>query len=278
MGLLDIVTKKFNKSKEQPLETVTDGQGSDPEALERNTSAAGKLLIKVLDRAAGMQTGAINKYIDFLRSRHPDATPQELQQILDKHFLNLVSGSGGTAGAAAVLPGIGFFTGAATISAESLLFLDIAAFYTMASAKLRGVDIQSPQQRRGLILLALLGSKGTAIVDTMIGDTAGFAGLPSAASLARLSAPKVQNINNRLLKVALKQVKKRFRAAWLGKLMPLGIGAAIGLFTNRKLAKKFIDNARESLGALPAHFTTPAPRKDEVEEPNLEELEAAIGN
>ncbi|WP_187975478.1 hypothetical protein [Corynebacterium poyangense] len=279
MGLLSLLRGKKSRQSGEPVpESVTDGQGSDPAALEKNASPAGKILIKALDRAADIQSSSINRYVDFLRSRHPEATPSDLQKMLDKHFLTLVTGSGGTAGAAAALPGIGFITGAIAISAESMLFLDAAAFYVMASAKIRGVDIHNAEKRRGLILLALLGSQGTAIVDTVIGDTAGFAGLPSAASLARLSAPKVQTVNNRLLRVALKQVRKRLSAAWIAKVMPLGIGAVIGLITNRRLAKKFIENSRESLGVLPAQFEQPAPSKEEVTEPELESVEKAISD
>ncbi|MCF4006914.1 hypothetical protein L1O03_06945 [Corynebacterium uropygiale] len=278
MGLIDTLKNTLVKRSAQTPDSVTDGVGSDPAALEKNAGKAGKVLISVLDRAAAMQSGAITRYVDFLRSRHPEASPAEIQQMIDTHFLRIVSGSGGTVGAASALPGVGFIAGAAAISAESLLFLDAAAFYTMASAKIRGVDISDSERRRGLILLALLGSQGTAIVDTMIGDTAGFAGLPSAASLARLSTSRLQTVNNRLLSTALKQAKKRIKMAWLGKLMPLGIGAAIGLITNRKLAKKFISNARESLGVLPSRFDTAAPSKDEVNEPELESVEKALEN
>lgn len=276
MGLISTLKNSLIKRNAEAPESVTDGLGSDPAALEQNASKAGKILISALDRAAAIQAGTITRYIDFLRSRHPEASPAELQGMVDKHFLRLVSGSGGTVGAASALPGVGFIAGAAAISAESLLFLDAAAFYTMASAKIRGVDISNSERRRGLILLVLLGSKGTAIVDTIIGDTAGFAGLPSAASLARLSTTRMQTVNNRLLSTALKQAKKRIRVAWLGKLMPLGIGAAIGLFTNRKLAKRFINNARDSLGVLPAHFDSTAPAKEEVSEPELEAVESVI--
>jgi len=237
---------------------VTDGLGSDPKAVEANVGTAGRILINTLDRAVSIQSSAIVRYVDFLREKNPDAGPAEIQEIIDKHFMRLSTGSGAGAGAAAAIPGIGFFTGAAAIGAESLVFLDAAAWYTMASAQLRGVDITEKERRKALILLALLGSKGTAIVDTLMLDLGSEKGLPSASTLARFSAPKLGEVNNRLMRTALKQVTKKFRRAWLGKIMPLGIGAILGTVANRKLAKNVITNSRESLGPVPASFTAGA--------------------
>lgn len=251
-------------------QTITDGIGSDPEALARKTSPAGRALIKSLDRAVKMQASTIERYIDFLRSRNPEASPAEIQRLLDKHFRNLATGTGAGVGATAAVPGIGFFLGAAAISAESLVFLDAAAFYTVASAHLRGVDIRDPERRRALILVILLGSKGSAIADTLVGDLEGTKKLPSAAALSRFSAGRLTEVNSRLMRVALKQLTKKMGASWLGKMVPFGIGAVLGTIANRKLAGRVIANAQTSLGAPPANFTSPAPDPDEVEVPDAD--------
>lgn len=239
--------------------TITDGINSDPQAVEAKSGSSGRLLIGALDRAVSIQSGAIIAYVERLRRKNPDASPQELQTKIDKHFAYLATGSGAGAGAAAAVPGIGFFTGAAAIGAESLVFLDAATWYTMASAHLRGVDISEKERRKALILIVLLGAKGTAIVDTLVGDVSKGSGLSTVAAMARFSAPKLTEVNNRLMRTALKSVSKKFRRAWLGKIMPLGIGAVLGTLANRKLAKAVIANSRESLGPLPRDFGTPGP-------------------
>ena len=61
---------------------------------------------------------------------------------------------------------------------------------------------------------------------------------------------RVKELNGRLLSLATKRLGNRVRNAWLGKLMPLGIGAVIGTVANRKLATSVIANAQESLGPL----------------------------
>ncbi|ALC05531.1 hypothetical protein CDES_05470 [Corynebacterium deserti GIMN1.010] len=233
--------------------TITDAVHSDPAVLEENAGATGKYLIRALDKAVHLQTGAIENYISWLRKNNPDKSPAELQKLVDKHFLNLATGSGAGVGLAAAVPGIGFVTGALAVGAESLVFLDAAAFYTMASAHLRGIDIRHPERRRGLILVVLLGSAGKAIVDAAVGDLSKKNKAPGIA-ISRFNIGGLMEVNGRLMKYAIKQVNKRFRAAWVGKILPFGIGAVMGTIANRKIANKTIGNAYDSLGPLPATF------------------------
>lgn len=247
--------------------TITDGVGSDPAALERNAGPAGRALISALDRAVGVQAGTIERYVAFLRSRNRDASPADIQRLVDKHFKNLSTGTGAGVGAAAAIPGIGFFTGAAAVGAESLVFMDAAAVYTVTSAHLRGVDIRDPERRRALILIVLLGSKGSAITDVVVGDLAKENNnLPSISAVSRFSASRLTEVNSRLLRIAVRRFSRKLGASWFGKIMPFGIGAVIGSVANRKLANRLVRNAYETLGAPPAHFDTPPPDQ-EIKEP-----------
>lgn len=233
--------------------------------LENNVGRAGRLLIQGLDRAVQMQTGAIDPYLDAMRRKNPDASPAEIQKMLDSHFLRLTTGSGGGVGVAAAVPGVGLITGTAAIAGESLIFLDAAAFYTVASARLRGVDIRDPERRRTLVLLAMLGSKGNQLVEAFVGDVGapGKTGVLSAmTAVGKLSAPKLAPINNRLMRIVLKQFRRKLLRGWIGKLMPMGIGAVAGMMLNRRLSRQIIDNIGESLGATPAAFSTPVPEKE----------------
>ncbi|GGG77819.1 hypothetical protein [Corynebacterium pelargi] len=238
-----------------------DLDNADLDTLAENSGATGKALLRTLDRAAKMQSSAIVNYVEWLRSKNQDATPEQIQQKMDKHFKMLVTGTGAGAGGAAAVPGVGFFTGAAAIAAESLAFLDAAAFYTMASGYLRGGDVRDPERRKSLILIAILGSEGSALVDASIGATS------SVAALSRMSARNVTKVNNRMTKLALKQVTKRLKYSWMGKIMPLGIGVVIGTVANRKIAKRVIENTQQALGPAPEQFDTPAPAEGSIEEP-----------
>ena len=255
------------KQKSQDLavrQEIEQALREDPSQLEKDAGPLGRAFIGAVDKAVQLQTSTIRTYVDWLRRENPDATPAQIQQIMDKHLKNTVTGTGAGVGATAAVPGIGLITGAAAVAGESVLFLDLAAFYAVASAYLRGEDVSDPERRRALVLSLLMGSKGLAIVDAMLGDDAGK--IPGKSTLAKFSGPALANTNNVLQRVAMRSMKKSMRRAWLGKLMPLGIGAVAGTTANRKLADGVIDNVQSGLGAVPAGFATPLPEKDEDEE------------
>ena len=256
-------TKK--KSKDLAVrQEIDEALREDPTQLEKDAGPLGRAFIGAVDKAVQLQTSTIRTYVDWLRRQNPDATPAEIQKLMDKHLKNTVTGTGAGVGAAAAVPGIGLFTGAAAVAGESVLFLDLAAFYAVASAYLRGEDIEDPERRRALVLSLLMGTKGLAIVDAMLGDDAGK--IPGKSTLAKFSGPTLANTNNVLERIAMRSMRKTLRRAWLGKLMPLGIGAIAGTTANRKLADGVIDNVQSGLSAMPAAFASPLPEKDTDED------------
>ena len=256
-------TKK--KSKDLAVrQEIDEALREDPAQLEKDAGPLGRAFIGAVDKAVQLQTSTIRTYVDWLRRQNPDATPAEIQKLMDKHLKNTVTGTGAGVGAAAAVPGIGLFSGAAAVAGESVLFLDLAAFYAVASAYLRGEDISDPERRRALVLSLLMGTKGLAIVDAMLGDDAGK--IPGKSTLAKFSGPTLANTNSVLERIATRSIRKTLRRAWLGKLMPLGIGAIAGTTANRKLADGVIDNVQSGLSAMPAAFASPLPEKDTDED------------
>lgn len=260
MGILDKIVPGRSKDEAEVIAAEKAPHSSiDPQLLAEQSGPVGKVLIAAVEKAAGMQAGLVESYVDWLRSKNPTATPAQLQTILDKHFTRLVTGTGGAAGSAAAVPGIGFVTGALAIGAESLVFLDAAAVYALASAKIRGANIQDPERREALVMMSLTGASGSAVVDAVVGG-----GSPMAM-ISRMSVKNVGEVNNRLFRMAAKRIGKSVRRSFLGKLMPLGIGAVLGSVANRKIAARMIERTNEALDPLPASFNTPAPT--DVQEP-----------
>lgn len=250
-----------NKRQNSKDSSVTDAVGSDPVALERDAGMVGKLLIRTLDNAMSWQTSAISAYVRSLRKKSPKDTPAQIQQRIDKHLLNIVTGTGGAAGGAAVIPGVGFVTGTLAVAGESLLFLEAAAWHALASAELRGIDISERERRRSLILVSLTGARGTALVATTMGDSSlaairrNNASTNAGTMINTLGVPQLGGMNKLLFKEAQKRLMKSGRAALLGKIMPMGIGVVVGSVANRKLGKMLIENTRTSLGPLPHNWT-----------------------
>lgn len=251
---------RSDKDRREAQKTINDLIGSDPAALERDAGPLGRAFISAVDTAVHLQTGTIRAYVNWLRRQDEDATPAEIQERMAKHFRNTVTGTGAGAGAAAAVPGVGLVTGTAAIAGESVLFLDLAAFYAVASAYLRGEDISDPERRRAIVLTTLMGSQGLAIVDAMLGEDA--QGLPGKHTMAKFAGPQLAQTNNVLTRAAMRSLNKRLRRAWLGKLMPLGLGAAAGTAANRKLADTILGNIQSSLGPVPDTFPEPLPARD----------------
>lgn len=252
----------FKKDKKNQPATTTDK--ADAQLIEQNASLLGRSFLTGLDRAVRLQSGVIRAYVDHLRRSNPEASPAEIQTIMDKHFLYAASGTGAGAGGAAAIPGIGFVTGAAAIAGESLVFVDLAAVYTVGSAYLRGVDISDAERRRAIVLMVLSGAQGAAIVDTLVGPNA--QSVPSVKMLSKFSGPTLNQANSLLTRSLMKSLRRRLRRMWIGKLMPLGIGAVAGTMANRALAKKVIEGVGPNLGQPPVEFANELPAKSEAEE------------
>ena len=114
----------------------------------------------------------------------------------------------------------------------------------MSSAHLRGADIRDPERRKAVVLMAIVGSAGSALVDATVGRES------TVALVSRMTPTSLSTVNKRLMKVALKKVSKSARWAFIGKLMPLGIGAVVGFAANRKIGRTVIEHVAESLGPV----------------------------
>ena len=95
---------------------VLDAISSDPKALHDQAGTTGRMLITALDKAVAMQTSVVEKYIDHLREKNPNASTADLQHMLDNHFMYLATGTGASVGLTSALPGIGLMTGRAAVS------------------------------------------------------------------------------------------------------------------------------------------------------------------
>lgn len=249
-------SNKFTQVLNERSNTVTDGVSSTPEALERDAGKLGSLLVRALDTAMSWQTSTIDGYVARLHKKKPTESPTEIQKRIDTHYLNIVTGTGGAAGGAALIPGVGLFTGMAAVAGESILFLEASAWHTLASAALRGVDINQPERRRALILAAMAGASGTALMAAAFGEDSlrKRAKTPAANVISSLGLPQLGMANRFLFDQAKKRLLKNAKLAIVGKLLPLGIGAVLGAAANRKMGNSMLDGTRTSLGPLPQNW------------------------
>ncbi|MFC0451041.1 hypothetical protein [Rhodococcus jostii] len=210
-----------------------------------------KVLVSVLDNGSRLQAPAVAKYVEWVRRSHPGESPAQIVERMEKMFLLAVTGSGSAVGATAAIPGVGTVASIAAVGAESAFFLEAAALLTLAVASVHGISAADHQQRRALVLSVALGESGMEIVQKATGVTAKNW---ATAITSRLPGPTMKGMNSTLVRKFITKYAARRSALILGKLVPAGIGAAIGGAGNRAIGKGVIKNAREAFGTAPARW------------------------
>ncbi|APA96077.1 hypothetical protein NS506_02010 [Nocardia seriolae] len=211
-----------------------------------------KAVVSLRDNGAQVQAPAVAKYVGKLRESHPGESPAQLIARIEKLYLNTVTTSGTAVGATAAVPGVGTVASLAAMSAETAFFLEASAVYTLAVAAVHGVAPEDKERRRALVLAVVLGESGMEIVEKSVGHSAKNWGSLLAGKIPGLSA-----MNDSLLKRFMVQFIAKRGALMVGKVIPAGIGAAIGGFGNRALGHGIVDNSRKAFGAPPLTWPQP---------------------
>lgn len=213
---------------------------------------AEKAVKALLDNGAQLQAPAVAKYVDRFRRSHPDESPEQIIQRLERIYLTTVTGSGTAVGATAAVPGVGTIASLAAMSAETTFFLEASAVFTLAVAAVHDIAPEDKERRRALVLAVVLGESGMEIVEKSVGRSA-----KNWGSLLANQIPGVRNMNDSLMKRFVVQFIAKRSALMFGKVLPAGIGAAVGGFGNRALGKSTIANARKAFGPAPRSWPGP---------------------
>ena len=181
------------------------------------------LLTDSIDKAIEVQYSVVANHVQRVRRRHPGAEPAEIIAALEKQYLATVTYGGAAAGAAAATPGSGSKMARKLIAAEAATFLEATALFTLAVAEVHGMAMHDVERRRMLLLAIVFGS-----------------GRPG---LAR-SANRVHRW------LVARYCAKRWVLA-ISKVLPFGIGAAIGAVSNRTYGRMVLAACRQVLGPAP---------------------------
>ncbi|MGE5694378.1 MAG: hypothetical protein ACM4D3_03825 [Candidatus Sericytochromatia bacterium] len=224
-----------------------------PPAAEENAGAAAKALSYVLERGARVQEPAVTAYVQRLRRIFPDASPAEIVAKLEQRYLGAAMASGAAVGSAAAFPGIGTIAAMSAVAGETVLFLETTALFVLAVAEVHGIPVEQREVRRALVLSVLVGDESKGAVRDLVGPGR-TSGAWLGESTAALPMPVVSQLNNRLLRYFVKRYTLKRGVMAFGKMLPMGIGAAIGGGGNRLMAKKIIGNAHKAFGPTPARW------------------------
>ncbi|WFR66070.1 hypothetical protein P9139_13640 [Curtobacterium flaccumfaciens] len=114
----------------------------DPDARTAEQQPTG--WVKMLDRVLSVQRPVVVAHVRALRRRHPDSSPAEIIQILERQYLTAVTTGGAAVGASAVIPGVGMAAALGLSGAETVGFLETTALFAQSVTEVHGIALDDP--------------------------------------------------------------------------------------------------------------------------------------
>lgn len=204
-------------------------------------------LERILDKAIAVPASRVDARVAKLRHDHPGATTADLVDLAGHRFRTEAGVSSSAVGASAAVPAIGTGTATALTVGQTTVFLSSAVLYVLTVAELHGIRVVDTQRRRALVLSALLGQEGAEAIQGQLGLSTLFW---ATQVLNSMPMNTVKAVNKHLTKRAAKATAARTGALALGRLVPFGIGAAIGWAGGRALATQVIEGTQAALAPV----------------------------
>jgi hypothetical protein len=183
-----------------------------------------------------------------LREDFPGATPAQLVEIATRRFMRRVGVESGAVGAAAAWPGVGTAVSATASGAQLVAFVSEAAHYTLVVAHLHGIDLRDPAKRTSLVLAVLTGREGAEYISAQLGIESVAWFRDSFLHIRTASAHQFNHLMTRWLR---SKVVSRATTSTLGRILPFGVGAAVGWGIGRTMARRVVEGVQVALGPVP---------------------------
>ncbi|MFD1714205.1 hypothetical protein ACFSBZ_06970 [Amnibacterium flavum] len=215
-------------------------------------------LVKGFDRLMAVHRPAVIADIRAVRRLRPDATPEQVLKTLERQYLAAVTTGGAAVGASAVIPGVGMGVSLALSGVETAAFLEASALFAQSVAEVHGIAVEDPERARALVMALMLGDGGKSLVRQFAGQV-GRKG-PSRnlfwGELVTSSLPQtlMGPLTDTLKRHFVKSFATRQGASVIGRMVPFGVGAAIGGAGNHLLGRRVVRSAREAFPPAPMYF------------------------
>jgi len=224
----------------------------------QETPQANRFVVSGIDRVLTVQRPAVLAHLHSIRSRNPEATPEEVIRILERRFLAAVTTGGALVGASAVLPAVGIGASLALSTVETGGFLEASALFAQSVTEVHGIAVDDPDRARTLVMTLILGSAGTDLVKQLASQATGSGPVRNKfwGELVTKSVPQAAmgQIADQLKKTFVKRFAVTQGTNIVGRAIPFGIGAVVGGTGNNLLGRQIIRSSREAFRAAPAEF------------------------
>ena len=202
---------------------------------------------RLIDSALKAQAPIAQKYVSRLRAKNPGASREQLLEKIIGQFTNLLTATGAGIGGTAALPGIGTATAVGLTLGEGVSFAEACAFLTLSAAAIYEVDIHDDDTRFLLMTSVLSGERGAEIIAKAMGKQ----GLQWNALLGGSTNPATAVVLKQVRKYVQRKMLARGGTLMMGRIMPFGVGAAIGGIGNRMVARSVSEAVRDIFQQAP---------------------------
>lgn len=217
-------------------------------------------VLRGFDRALAVHRPFVLKHIRRIRSVNPNATPQQVIEILEKQYITAVTAGGAVVGASAAIPGVGFGASLTLSSVETVGFLEASALFAQSVTEVHGIALEDEDRARTLVMSLMLGDGGRDLVRQLASQVAGVGPTRGRfwGELVTTTLPKaaVGRVADRIKRAFIRRFIATQSTNILGRAVPFGIGAVLGAAGNRVLGNRVIVNSREAFGPAPVAFPT----------------------
>lgn len=243
--------KKPSAAEKAARSAIFDNEGKPKPGVQR-----------AMERAIDVQRPVVLANIRRLRKKNPDASAAELSKKLERSYLAAVTTSGVAVGATAAVPAVGTVAALGLSGVAVVGFLEATAIYAQSVAELHGVQTADPERARTLVMAIMLGEEGSALMQTLTGSTGHATQHWGNVLGASMPSGMMGGIGRQIRKRFMKKFLAKQGGAMLGRVLPFGIGAAVGGAGNHIMGKAVIKSTRDAFG--PAPDTIPGELLDDL--------------
>jgi hypothetical protein len=230
----------------------------DPANINPESITDSRMAVRGFDRLLTTQRPAVLTHVRNVRGRHPNASPEEVIRILERHFLTAVTAGGAGVGASAVIPGVGTGIGLALTGVETAVFLEASALFAQSVTEIHGIAVTDPDRARTIVMAMMLGTSGADLVRNLAAQATGQA-VPRSRFWGDIIGRNIPQafmgpIADRVKRAFLARFARTATTSTVGRLMPFGIGAVIGGVGSNILGRKIVQSSRQAFGPAPSFF------------------------
>jgi hypothetical protein len=209
-----------------------------------------------IDAAVNVSGAEVERFIRGARRRRANMTGPQLITALERSYTGLVATTGAAAGGLAAAPAVGLPGGLVAGMADAGAFTAATAVYVLAVASVHGIEVDDIDRRKALLLTVLAGPGAVNVVERAAGRTGAHWGRRVTESV---SMDVIRRINRVLGQNFVTKYGTKQGILVLGKAVPFGLGAAIGMTGNAAMSRMVVRTTRSAFGPLPSTGTLAQP-------------------